>query len=105
MLKNILNKSKNQNDLPQYIKKSDLMQVDIKSRRKVYYSGQAYYLSSINETGEFDVLPLHANFISLIKDYVKVMKPDGEIEEISIVEGVLKAAENKVSVYLDISYV
>src|ERR1700710_757530 len=42
------------------------MRVHIHSPFKDYYDGLAFSLSAENETGPFDILPRHHNFISLL---------------------------------------
>ena len=43
----------------------------MRSRNKVFYDGSITTLTSVNETGEFDVLETHANFITMVKDLSK----------------------------------
>lgn len=79
----------------------DTIHVNIKNRGKIFYNGDAEYVSSYNDKGKFDILPQHANFISLIKNYILVKKTNGEIEKIDIKTGVLKNINNDVVIYLD----
>ncbi len=73
--------------------------VVIKNKDGVLFEGEAAALTSINERGIFDILPLHENFISVIKDFIRIIKFNGQ-EELKITQGVLKAIENKVNVYV-----
>lgn len=59
-------------------------------------------VTSLNHKGTFDILPLHENFISLIKDYIILHKKNGETKEIKITEGVLEVDNNKITIFLDI---
>lgn len=79
----------------------ETINVTIKSRSKVFYEGNATSVTSLNDKGKFDVLPQHANFISLIKDYIIVMKENGEEEKIDIKTGVLKNLNNDVDIFLE----
>lgn len=89
--------------IPGNLKKSDLyLDVDIKSRKKEYYRGQATTLTSINDTGEFDVLPYHANFITLIRNYIILNERRSDEQRIEIDTGVLSVQDNEVKVYLDL---
>ena len=74
----------------------------IRSRKKDYFKGTCYSLTSNNDKGVFDVLPLHANFITLIKDYVIIDKGKSTEQKIDIDKGVLSVSSNKVDVYLDL---
>ncbi len=56
---------------------SGTIRVRARSREEVTFEGEALALTSVNDKGKFDVLPNHANFISLIKDYVIIKKKDG----------------------------
>ena len=76
----------------------------VRNRAGVVYEGEAYALSSYNAKGAFDVLPLHTNFISLIKTSIHIYKKDGVEEELPIDTGVLYVKKNKVEVYLGILY-
>jgi len=66
------------------------------------FAGEAEAVSSVNDKGPFDVLPLHANFISLIREKV-VLHLTGAVERpLSLESGVMRVKENKVEVYLGI---
>jgi F0F1-type ATP synthase epsilon subunit len=89
--------------IPPNIKPEDAyLNIDIKSRKKQYFKGQAHTLTSINETGEFDVLPYHANFITLIKDFIILDSKKGNENKIDIDTGVLSVQDNIVQIYLDL---
>lgn len=79
-----------------------LLRVFIRSRNRTFFEGSALAVTSNNEKGIFDVLPFHANFISLIKDYLEVSLPNGEKQRIDIDKGLLRVADNTVDVYLEI---
>ena len=74
----------------------------VMNHKEVLFKGAAENLTSVNDTGEFDVLSQHANFISLIKDKLIVRKPEGEEWKMSIKGGVLRVHDNKVRVFLDV---
>jgi len=73
----------------------------VKNTRKIYFSGTCYSITSNNEQGEFDILPQHANIISLVKDYLIVDKASASEKKFLIHQGVLIAKENTVQVFLD----
>lgn len=79
-----------------------LLSLIIKSRNKVYYNGLANSVTSYNDKGIFDVLPEHANFISLISKRILVVDDRGAHHEFDIEGGVMKVYQDKVDIYLEI---
>lgn len=77
------------------------LKASIKSTRKTFFSGICYSVTSNNERGEFDILPQHANIISLVKDYLIVNKASPTERKFPIHQGILVAKENYVQVFLD----
>lgn len=83
--------------------KNDPMMVKIYAPFKVYYNGAADSLSASNDTGPFDILPNHKNFMSLVKrGDVMVRQRDKPDFKITIDRGVLHVRSNKVTLFLDI---
>ncbi len=72
----------------------------IRDREKVLFQGDAKALTSLNDRGEFDILPEHTNFISIIREKLTVHKTDGSDENFRIEHGVVKVFANSVAVYL-----
>lgn len=81
----------------------DEISLTIQSRNAVVLSKKVKSVSSINNKGEFDVTPNHANFISLIKDKITLIPSDGPKEEIGIDNAIMHVMDNKVDVFLGIS--
>ena len=73
--------------------------VIIKNKESIIYDGQVTAVSSFNDVGLFDVLPLHENFISLVKDKIIIHDNSGQ-KEFKINNGLLKVKDNKVDIYL-----
>lgn len=78
------------------------LEVLVRKRDKLVYKGQALAVSSVNPKGPFDILPEHANFITVIKDFLIIRKPDKTQEKFELKNGVLYSADNTITVYLDI---
>ena len=78
------------------------LQVTVKNRQGIIFQSIAVSFTSVNDTGVFDVLPGHANFISLVQDYVEVILDNGEVNRIEITPGVMKVENNAVNVYLGV---
>lgn len=79
-----------------------LLKVAIKSRKEIFFEGSAASVSSQNAMGVFDILPSHAHFISVVKNFVKIEKEDGTTENFKVKTGVLRAFDDKVDVYLTV---
>ncbi|MBI2620959.1 hypothetical protein HYW61_01905 [candidate division WWE3 bacterium] len=78
----------------------DHLEINIRNRDKVYYEERAVFLSSKNKAGPFDILPQHANFITLLSGPIRVKRETGEEVIVDASEGVLRVAEGRVDVYL-----
>lgn len=79
-----------------------MLKVSIKSRIKSLYDGSATSLTSVNDTGEFDILASHANFVSLIKEKIILDKSLATEKKFEVNSGVLSCTSDNVSVYLDL---
>ncbi|MBI2641433.1 hypothetical protein HYW87_02450 [Candidatus Roizmanbacteria bacterium] len=76
--------------------------VSIYTLESVTYQGRARIVSSINEKGPFDVLPLHANFISIIKDKIMIREAEGGKKEFPIKSGVMKVYQDSIFIFLGV---
>ena len=81
---------------------NQFLKVTIKNKDNSTIEEEVKAVSSFNESGPFDLLPLHENFISIIKDKLILHKKDGSAKEITLERGVLKIFENEISVFLGI---
>lgn len=79
-----------------------VLNVAVRDRTGILFQGTAEALSSYNAKGSFDVLPLHANFISLISQSVTLHLGERFKKEIPIESGILVVRENNVAVYLGV---
>lgn len=69
---------------------------------KVYYEGDGYSVSAINETGPFDVLPGHHNFLCmLIPCNLVIQTPDGQ-KDIKITRALMHVKADSVVVFMDV---
>jgi len=80
---------------------TSVLTVVVKNKDKVLYSGQAYAVTSINDSGPFDILAQHENFIALIKDKVTIHVTPKEKQEIQIENGIIRAYRDKVYIYIN----
>lgn len=77
-----------------------LLHVTIKSREGIVYESDCKSVSSYNKVGKFDILGLHANFITLVEKELILIGPNGEQNTMKIETGVCKVKANQVTVYL-----
>ena len=75
--------------------------VSVFTRQRALFQGEAYGLTSRNEKGVFDILPRHANFITLIKQFLTIYAKEGK-KEVPIDNGVLEVNNNRVWVYIGV---
>jgi F0F1-type ATP synthase epsilon subunit len=79
------------------------MQVKVHAPFRVYFNGWAVSLSAVNETGPFDILPRHKNFMTLLEPCELIIrmldKPDFRLK---ITQGVMHVKANQVIVFLDV---
>lgn len=76
--------------------------VRVLSPREVLYQGEAKAVSSRNSQGKFDVLPQHANYITIIENEpIEVLKPDNKLTTFKVKQAILYTVENKVTIYTD----
>ena len=76
--------------------------VIVRDRNTLIFQGQVEAVSSFNDMGPFDVLPRHANLISLIKQAIILHLTDKTEKRIEVTSGVMKVRENNMEVYLGI---
>ena len=79
------------------------MEVKVYSPFRDYYDGPTFSLSAENDTGPFDILPRHHNFISLLSPCEMVLRTvkHGE-QRIRISGGIMHVKADKVTVFLDV---
>lgn len=69
---------------------------------KVFYEGEGYSLSAINETGPFDILPKHHNFLCMLVPCDLVIRTPYETRTIKISRALMHVKAEKVTIYLDV---
>ncbi len=75
----------------------------ITNPERIFFEGEAYSLSSTNNSGPFDILPNHAHFISLLNDAtVEILDKDNKKSAYKISRGLISAKANNVRVFVDL---
>lgn len=81
----------------------NLLNVKILTPKQTLFEGEALSVSSKNSSGKFDILPEHANFLTLIENQpLTVIKQDKEKITLNLVAGVIYVESNQVHIYTDI---
>lgn len=82
----------------------DELHVKISSPEKELFNGVAYSISSVNSTGKFDILPGHANFITVIENSPIILRQkNGAKQDFTYPMAILSVASNQVNIYTNIS--
>lgn len=74
----------------------------VRAREKELFSGNVKSVTSYNDRGKFDVLDMHTNFISIIKDALMIRMLDDTTKEIKLDNGIMRVLNNKVDVFLGV---
>ena len=79
------------------------MHVKVYSPFHVYFNENATSISAESDTGPFDILPRHHNFMTLLKAcQLTIRKGDGSEQRIRITGGIMHVKANQVVVFLDV---
>ena len=81
----------------------DSLTVTIHTREGVVYSGKASAVTGVNHIGKFDVLPMHANFVTTLFESIVVHIPEGKPYTSTLDRGLLWArGGNLIDIYIGI---
>ena len=78
------------------------LQIKIRDTQKVIFEGEVDRINSFNEIGQFDIYPMHANFISIIKDKLTLFLKKEKVKELTFEQAVMKVKKDIAHVYLGI---
>jgi F0F1-type ATP synthase epsilon subunit len=79
-----------------------LIQAKVYSPFHVYFDEAAKSISGENDTGAFDILPQHHNFITLLKAGELIMQTTHGEQRIRTSGGIMHVHDNQVVVFLDV---
>ncbi len=91
-----------QQPTPQPVPASDRIHLLVRNRRQILFDGDVKALTSKNDSGVFDVLPEHANFISVLKESITIHTLDGKKQDIPLNNGVIKVKDRGIRCYIDL---
>ena len=70
---------------------------------QVYFEGDAYSVSAVNDTGPFDILPHHKNFLCMLVPCNLVVQPvEGAPKMIKIHRALMHVKADRVVVFMDV---
>lgn len=78
------------------------MHVKVYAPFKTYFDGFADSISAINDTGPFDILPRHHNFMTLLSPCDIVVRSDKGESKVTIQRGIMHVKADRVVVFLDV---
>lgn len=83
-----------------------MMHVKVYSPFTTYFDSQAFSISASNQTGPFDILPKHHNFISLLTECDVLVRSiennQPKDTKIKIFGGIMHVKSDEVLVFLDV---
>lgn len=80
-----------------------VLKVKITSPKEIIFQDDAFSVSSKNSKGVFDILPLHANFITIIENEpIVVRKANKEVQSFIFPVAIMYTRDNQVDIYTDI---
>jgi len=79
------------------------MAVKVYAPFQVYFEGDAYSVSAVNDVGPFDILPRHHNFLCMLVPCTLVIQPvEGEKKSIKIHRALMHVKADRVVVFVDV---
>lgn len=83
--------------------KTETLHVRIITPSQVLFEDEATSLSSVNSSGVFDILPEHANFITLIENHEIIIRvANKQIIKFKYPLAIIYTFQNKVNIYTNL---
>jgi F0F1-type ATP synthase epsilon subunit len=79
-----------------------LIKVIVQDTENILFDGEVDRLTSFNEVGRFDVYPMHANFISIIRQELALYLKHEKIKEVQLEQAIMKVKQDVINVFLGI---
>lgn len=80
-----------------------VMRIKIYAPFKVYYDQDAESISGENETGPFDILPRHKNFMTLLSPCELTVRNAGQNDyKIKITRAIMHIKADMITIFLDV---
>lgn len=78
------------------------MAIKVYAPFKIYYEGDGYSISAVNETGPFDILPKHHNFLCMLVPCNLIIESAEGQKVIKISRALMHVKTNRVVVFVDV---
>jgi F0F1-type ATP synthase epsilon subunit len=82
--------------------KKPTMDIKIYAPFKVYFQGKGYSISAANDTGPFDILPHHHNFLCMLLPGDIVVRTPFDTKTIKISRALMHVTADDVTVFVDV---
>lgn len=69
---------------------------------EVHYEGEGKSITATNPVGEFDILPGHADFFSVLSPCEVTIETTGDPVSFAITNGIITARDNEVLLFVNI---
>jgi len=76
--------------------------VKVRDTENIIYEGEEERISSYNEVGPFDIYPMHANFISIIRQELILYDNHQVVKELQFEQAVMKVKQDSANIFLGI---
>jgi F0F1-type ATP synthase epsilon subunit len=80
---------------------TDKLNIVARSPFELYYEGEATSLSASNRIGDFDILPGHADFFSMLEPGEITIQTDKEPITINAKNGILTVRDNQAYLFVN----
>ena len=81
---------------------ADRLKVVARAPFKLYYEGEADVVSAINLVGQFDILPGHADFFSILEPGEIIIDDGTKPSNIMVNNGIITVKQNEVLLFVNI---
>lgn len=78
------------------------MAVKVYAPFQVYFEGEAHSVSAVNDTGPFDILPKHHNFLCMLVPCNLVIKSPDVEKTIKVHRALMHVKSDRVVVFMDV---
>lgn len=79
-----------------------VMSVKVYAPFQVYYEGEALSITAENETGPFDILPKHHNFLCMLVPCELIIRTPFDEQKVKISRALMHVKAEKVTVFVDV---
>ena len=76
--------------------------IQVRDRNGLLFDGDVRGVTSYNSKGMFDLLPVHSNFITILRKKLVLHKIDGSKQEINIDSAIMRVLLNNVEVFVGV---